>query len=58
MAIFFSFWDRIFGTFVYDDPRKIRYGLDILEDQMDEDVLYQFKVPFDKTVKTDRKGFW
>ncbi len=49
----FSIWDRIFGTFVYDDPRKIRYGLDVLEDQKDEDVLYQFKVPFDNTIKTD-----
>ena len=49
----FSFWDRLFGTMVYDDPRKIRYGLDVLEGKPDEDVLYQLKVPFDKSVKTD-----
>lgn len=49
----FSFWDRLFGTLVYDDPKKIRYGLDVLDDHRDEDVLYQFKVPFDKSIKTD-----
>ncbi|MCR9286986.1 MAG: sterol desaturase family protein [Bacteroidetes bacterium] len=49
----FSFWDRIFGTLVYDDPRKVKYGLDVLDDQLDQDVLYQFKVPFDKSIKTD-----
>jgi sterol desaturase/sphingolipid hydroxylase (fatty acid hydroxylase superfamily) len=49
----FSIWDRLFGTFVYDDPKKIRYGLDVLEDSKDENVLYQFKIPFDKSIKTD-----
>ncbi len=49
----FSFWDRIFGTLVYDDPRKVKYGLDVLDDSLDEDVLYQFKVPFDNSIKTD-----
>lgn len=49
----FSFWDRIFGTFVYDDPRQVRYGLDVLSDDKADDVLYQFKVPFDKRIKTD-----
>ena len=49
----FSFWDRLFGTFVYDDPKKIVYGLDVLDGNLDEDVLYQFKVPFDNTIKTD-----
>ncbi len=49
----FSLWDRLFGTFVYDDPRKIRYGLDVLEDRTDEDVWYQFKIPFDRSIKTD-----
>lgn len=54
----FSFWDRIFGTLVYGDPRKVRYGLDVLEDQRDSDVAYQFQIPFDRTIKTDRKGFF
>ena len=49
----FSIWDRLFGTFVYDDPRKIRYGLDVLDDKTDENIAYQFKIPFDKTIKTD-----
>ena len=49
----FSFWDRIFGTFVYDNPKKIVYGLDVLDGKLDEDVGYQLKVPFDKNVKTD-----
>lgn len=45
-----SIWDRMFGTFVYDDPGEIRYGLDILDDEKDENVLYQLKVPFDPAV--------
>lgn len=49
----FSFWDRIFGTFVYDNPKKVIYGLDVLDGKLDEDVAYQFKVPFDNTIKTD-----
>lgn len=49
----FSFWDRIFGTLVYDDPSKVEYGLDVLDSSTDQDVLYQFKIPFDKNIKTD-----
>jgi sterol desaturase/sphingolipid hydroxylase (fatty acid hydroxylase superfamily) len=49
----FSIWDRLFGTFVYDDPRKIRYGLDVLPDAKDEDLGYQMQIPFDKRIKTD-----
>jgi sterol desaturase/sphingolipid hydroxylase (fatty acid hydroxylase superfamily) len=49
----FSFWDRIFGTMVYDDPRKVRYGLDVLEDETADNLMYQLKVPFDKSIKTD-----
>ena len=49
----FSIWDRAFGTLVQDDPRKIRYGLDTLDDATDHDVLYQLKLPFDKRIKTD-----
>lgn len=49
----FSIWDRLFGTFVYDDPKKIKYGLDVLEDSTDENVAYQFKIPFDNNIKTD-----
>ena len=49
----FSLWDRLFGTFAYTDPKNLRYGLDVLEDHKDEDLKYQFKIPFDKTIKTD-----
>lgn len=49
----FSFWDRIFGTLVYDDPSKIRYGVDVLEDETATDLAYQFKMPFNKDIKTD-----
>ena len=48
----FSFWDRMFGTLVYDDPSKVQYGLDILDDSRDRDILYQFKIPFDKNIKS------
>lgn len=50
----FSIWDRIFGTFVYDDPEKIRYGLDVLDDTTDQNFLYQLKMPFNKNVKGGR----
>ena len=49
----FSFWDRIFGTLVYDDPHKIQYGLDVLDDELDGNIGYQLKVPFDNSIKTD-----
>lgn len=49
----FSLWDRLFGTYVYDDPQKIKYGLDVLEDSKSTDLAYQLKVPFDKNIKTD-----
>lgn len=55
----FSFWDRMFGTMVYDDPKQVVYGLDILPSDKDENILYQLSVPFRKDVKTDPdKGFW
>jgi sterol desaturase/sphingolipid hydroxylase (fatty acid hydroxylase superfamily) len=47
----FSFWDRIFGTITYDDPKKVVYGLDLLDDTTDQDILYQFKIPFDKKIQ-------
>ncbi len=49
----FSLWDRMFGTLVYEDPKQVVYGLDVLEGKDDESVMYQFKIPFDKTIKTD-----
>lgn len=49
----FSIWDRLFQTFVYDNPRAVKYGLDVLEDRHSDDIVYQLKVPFDRTIKTD-----
>ena len=49
----FSLWDRLFGTFVYDDPYKIKYGLDVLDDATDQDVGFQFRIPFNNRIKTD-----
>jgi sterol desaturase/sphingolipid hydroxylase (fatty acid hydroxylase superfamily) len=49
----FSIWDRLFGTLVYDDPKKIRFGLDVLDDKTDENIGYQFNIPFNKSIKTD-----
>ena len=49
----FSLWDRLFGTFAYEDPVNLKYGLDVLDEKQDENLKYQLKLPFDKTVKTD-----
>jgi len=49
----FSIWDRIFGTFVYDDPNKIQYGLDVMEGKPEDNIAYQFRLPWDKTIPTD-----
>lgn len=49
----FSFWDRIFGTLIYGDPTQVKYGVDVLDDSRSDDVMYQFKVPFDKSIQTD-----
>lgn len=49
----FSLWDRIFGTMVYDDPSKVEYGLDVLDGAFDENLKYQFSLPFKKGIKTD-----
>jgi sterol desaturase/sphingolipid hydroxylase (fatty acid hydroxylase superfamily) len=49
----FSLWDRWLGTFRYDDPKNLRYGLDVLDDTTDESIGYQFKLPFNKNIKTD-----
>ena len=49
-----SVWDRIFGTLVYGDPLEVRYGLDIADDERDEDVAHQFKMPFGTSVDRER----
>ncbi len=47
----FSIWDRIFGTFIYHNPQDIVYGLDILDEEKSNDIMYQLKVPFTNTKK-------
>ena len=49
----FSIWDRIFGTMVVDNPKHIKYGLDVLEDSTSQEIGYQFKLPFNNSIKTD-----
>jgi len=50
----FSIWDRLFGTFVYENPDDIQYGIDIADHTSDEDVLVQLGIPFNKTVRSKR----
>lgn len=49
----FSIWDRLFGTFVYDDPKKIQFGLDVTDGTKDESIAYQLGLPLNKSIKTD-----
>ena len=50
----FSLWDRLFGTLVYDDTKKICYGIDTLDEKLDENIGFQMKLPFDYSVKVTR----
>jgi len=47
-----SVWDRVFGTFVYGDPSKIVYGIDIADHTNDESLVVQLGIPFNKNVKS------
>ncbi len=49
----FSFWDRMFGTLVYQDPKDVQYGLDVLDNSKDENIGYQLWFPFSGEIKTD-----
>ncbi len=51
-----SIWDRLFGTFLYDDVNKIRYGIDVVEDESTADHIgYQLGIPFNRSVKSKKK---
>ena len=50
----FSIWDRIFGTLVYEDPSLVRFGIDTLDDATDENIGYQFRIPFDHRITVTR----
>lgn len=49
-----SIWDRLFGTFVYGDPREVVYGVDVADPDLDEDVVHQFGLPFSGGDRLDR----
>jgi hypothetical protein len=46
----------MFGTFIYADPNKIKYGLDILDDTTSNNIPYQLSAPFNKHIKYKHKG--
>jgi sterol desaturase/sphingolipid hydroxylase (fatty acid hydroxylase superfamily) len=49
----FAFWDRLFGTFDATPMEKIKYGLDVLENDKDQSFAYQLNLPFNRKIKTD-----
>ncbi len=51
-----SIWDRMFGTFVYGDPRDVVYGVDVADPALDEDVRHQMKLPFQRGAGLDRES--
>lgn len=52
-----SVWDRMFGTFVYGDPRQVEYGVDVADPERDEDVIHQFALPFGPGEKLNRPAY-
>ena len=44
----FSFWDRLFRTHQQMPLKDLQYGLDILDNEKDESLSYQLKIPFEK----------
>ncbi len=42
----FSIWDRLFGTFVYDDVKSITYGVESLDERIENSVINQLRLPF------------
>jgi sterol desaturase/sphingolipid hydroxylase (fatty acid hydroxylase superfamily) len=51
----FSFWDRIFGTLTQGDPNDVVFGLDIVPAEEDQNILYQLKIPFNKSIQSKTK---
>jgi len=44
----FSFWDRLFGTFVYESTDRIHYGVDTMDEKRADSVWYQLSKPFNR----------
>jgi len=41
------------GTYNSTPMSEIKYGLDVLDNHRDKELLYQLKIPFNKNIKTD-----
>lgn len=41
-----SVWDRLFGTFTYENTESLRYGINVLDDSTSENLAYQLALPF------------
>jgi sterol desaturase/sphingolipid hydroxylase (fatty acid hydroxylase superfamily) len=50
----FSFWDRLFGTYISTPINQITYGLDVLEGRDSYNIKDQLALPFNSEIKTDR----
>ena len=48
-----SVWDRLFGTLVQGNVENIRYGVDVLPEERDEDLAFQFMLRFDLSIKLE-----
>jgi sterol desaturase/sphingolipid hydroxylase (fatty acid hydroxylase superfamily) len=44
----FSIWDRLFRTFNYTPIEQIQFGLDVVDNTKDENLVYQITLPFEK----------
>ncbi len=44
----FVFWDRIFGTYVYENTDDIKYGVDVMDREKTNDLGYQLTNAFKK----------
>ncbi len=42
----FVFWDKLFGTYVYQDENDIKYGVDVMDMQRTDDLTYQLTNAF------------
>ena len=51
----FAIWDRIFGTFVYENIDDIQYGVDLADHKDDESIVTQLGIPFDRSVKSMKR---
>ncbi len=48
-----SIWDRLFGTFTYADVGAIRYGINVLDDEVSDRLGYQLVLPFRSDIKSN-----